>query len=589
MGAPTLAASLDGNPATSAPVGALVLWTVSVPASSPDLWCRFRARAVGGLFRTVRDFGPCNSLGWTALEEGFYEVEVAVRDRITGDSADAISTFELVSRLSAVAGPRAGSAAVVNATSHPLVALYSAPGCEVGRASVEYRSQTSVLQRTPDQACRPGRSLNFYLAALAPNTGYIANLVLDRGRGGALPASVEFQTGDAPDVLKNAAFVVEAANPSAPQPILLQAPLYLPAIATDLAGRLLWFGPMDLTYLTHPGSNGTFFGLREDGIDPALDVVREFDLVGATVRETNVARINEQLLAQGKRTISAFHHEARPLSDGRIVVLAEVEQVLTDVQGPGAINVLGDMIVVLDENLQVVWTWDAFDHLDVRRRAVLGETCFKNVGCAPHYLPGDANDWTHGNSVDETPDGSLLYSSRHQDWLIKIDYRRGSGGGEVIWRLGRDGDFSYDSGDSYPWFSHQHDASYEAGGAFITVFDNGNTRILEDAGGSSRGQVVQLDEDHRIARLLVNVDLGVFSPALGSAQRLVDGTYHFNAGFVPAGQAVEAFSLQVDDAGNVLSSIAVPAAVYRSFRMEDLYHFGATPDRASPRIIDWPR
>ena len=30
--------------------------------------------------------------------------------------------------------------------------------------------------------------------------------------------------------------------------------------------------------------------------------------------------------------------------------------------------------MVLDEDLQVVWTWDAFDHLDVDRAPILGET-----------------------------------------------------------------------------------------------------------------------------------------------------------------------------------------------------------------------
>src|SRR4029077_4140674 len=145
------------------------------------------------------------------------------------------------------------------------------------------------------------------------------------------------------------------------------------------------------------------------------------------------------------------------------------------VQGPGPLVVIGDMILILDSDLEVVWTWDAFDHLDVSRRAVLGETCVTNPGCAPHYLSLEANDWTHGNAVGETPDGNLLYSSRHQDWLIKIDYRFGEGSGDVIWRLGKDGDFTYDSTDPYPWFSHQHDAGYESvNDSTITLFDNGN-------------------------------------------------------------------------------------------------------------------
>jgi hypothetical protein len=230
--------------------------------------------------------------------------------------------------------------------------------------------------------------------------------------------------------------------------------------------------------------------------------------------------------------------------------------------------------------LQVVWSWDAFDHLDPSRSAVLGETCLKELGCAIYHLAADANDWTHGNAVQETLDGALLYSSRHQDWLIKIDFRDGAGNGDIVWRLGKDGDFAYDSTDPYPWFSHQHDPGYEPGTlSTLTVFDNGNTRLAADASGTSRGQAIQLDEVHRTASLVLNAALGVKSLALGSAQRLRDGDYHFNAGviFDPT-SAVNptAQSIEVDPAGNIVSSVRFLTAVYRSFRVGDLYGLGAS-------------
>jgi hypothetical protein len=33
------------------------------------------------------------------------------------------------------------------------------------------------------------------------------------------------------------------------------------------------------------------------------------------------------------------------------------------------------MLIVLDRNLQVAWTWDAFDHLDVNRGPILDDVC----------------------------------------------------------------------------------------------------------------------------------------------------------------------------------------------------------------------
>jgi hypothetical protein len=233
------------------------------------------------------------------------------------------------------------------------------------------------------------------------------------------------------------------------------------------------------------------------------------------------------------------------------------------------------MILVFDSQLNVVWTWDAFDHLDVTRKAVLGETCVASAACAPYHLAADANDWTHGNCVSQTPDGNLLYSTRHQDWLIKIAYGQGGGDGHVIWRLGKDGDFSIGSTDSYPWFSHQHDANFEVGNpSELMLFDNGNTRVFALGSGNSRGQVLRLDEQNRVASVILNADLGVYSLALGAAQKLANGDYTFDAGFVLGPTGGTAFSIEVNASGKIVSEIEANTLVYRFFRMTDLY----TPD-----------
>jgi hypothetical protein len=574
------ALSLAADPPSPAPVGTMITWSAQVlEASSSDLWFRFRAREAGGEFRVIRDYGPLSTLAWTSINEGTYEVELSVKEPGGPGIGTAVSTFQLQSRVR-------GDLPVISPTSNPLIFLYSGPACEFGSARVLFQLAGGEAQYTPHKPCEPGRSLNFYLAGLQPGASYSASLVVDKAREWTAGPALSIMTGEAPASLSGL-IVAGSETRSVSKGILLEAPLHLPPVATDLNGTLLWFGPPDLSYITRPGEDGTFFGIL-DATDPAHDVVRRFDLVGMTVQETNVARVNEQLAALGKRTISAFHHEARPLADGRLLVLADVEQILYDVQGPGAVDVIGDMILVLDANLQVVWSWDTFDHLDPYRRAVLGETCLGGSGCAVHYLSVDANDWTHGNSVEETLGGALLYSSRHQDWLIKIDFRDGAGDGGVIWRMGKDGDFTYDSTDPYPWFSHQHDAGYELGSlSTITLFDNGNTRLAGDSNGTSRGQVIQLDESHRTVRLVLNAGLGVKSLALGSAQRLGDGDYHFNAGviFDPA-SAVNptALSIEVDSAGNIVSSVRFLAAVYRSFRIADLYGLYATPRRAALNV-----
>jgi len=256
-------------------------------------------------------------------------------------------------------------------------------------------------------------------------------------------------------------------------------------------------------------------------------------------------------------------------------VLANVEQVLNNVQGAGLVDVLGDMIVVLDRNLKVVWAWDAFDHLDITRLAVQKETCtVAGGGCPPFYLATTANDWLHGNSVQLTPDGNLLYSSRHQDWLIKILYSNGTGSGRVLWRLGKDGDFTFSSGDPYPWFSHQHDANFDnSDPTKLLVFDNGNTRYATDSNAHSRGQAIQLDEQNHVATLLLNADLGAYSLALGSAALLPNGNYHFELGWLNGlgGTPSVSRAVEVTPSGDIAYEMQDQTPVYRSFRMQSLY------------------
>jgi hypothetical protein len=143
----------------------------------------------------------------------------------------------------------------------------------------------------------------------------------------------------------------------------------------------------------------------------------------------------------------------------------------------------------------------------------------------------------------------------------------------VIWRLGKDGDFLFDSTDPYPWFSHQHDGNIETSDPCkLTVFDNGNTRVGQGQ-GNSRGQELQLFEAQRVARLTLNSDLGVYSMAVGSAQKLPDGNYHFDCGFVwdDEEQAMHSYSMEVDSTGKIIYDLEADTVLYRSFRLNDMY------------------
>ena len=574
-----LSVSLSPSTASPLPVGSVVTFTAASGSQSGNLWYRFRVRdraaeavgcpplrnsspAVCGSrgFAVVRDFGPVANIPWTASDhEGIYDIEVTARDNSTGATATAISEFEFTSL--ATAG------AVVSPTVNPLVLFYSAPPCAIGSSMhVEFQAPDGTVQSTNSKPCT-GRSMNFYIAGVETSSFYSLHDVQDgsdAAAGSVLTASVPSAT------FTFAARTLVVPPPSAAvDTVVLQSRFGNPA-ATDMQGNLLWYSIQDVSMIARPEPGGRFLGWYEDATkDTAHQTLREFDLAGNLLRETNAARVNEQLAAMGMHSINAFHHEARPLPSGGILTMGATERILTDVQGPGDVDVLGDIILVLDSNLQVVWAWDTFDHLDPHRMATLNETCAaQNGGCPPIHLASVANDWTHGNALQLTSDGNILYSTRHQDWLVKIDYANGLGSGDILWRLGKDGDFQFVSSDSYPWFSHQHDANFDANG-MLDVFDNGNVRNAADPSAHSRGQVIQLDEVHRTATLVVNADLGDFSTALGSAQTLPDGTWHFHLGYITASGSARI--VQVDSSGRLIYDLHVGEIEYRSFRMRDLY------------------
>ncbi|HET8548481.1 MAG TPA: aryl-sulfate sulfotransferase [Bryobacteraceae bacterium] len=558
----TLAPSLP----SPAPVGTMITWEprVSGAAAGSRLWYRYRERSPGRDFRVIRDYGPLAVLNWTAVEhEGHYTVELSVRNLDTGEIADTAAPYRFQSRVAA-------GQPVVSEASHPLVSLYSAPACAAGdRMRVQFSDPDGVVQNTPWKVCTGSTSMNFYLAGLRGQTSYSARHVLESGF--TAQTSVSFTSGE-PQTRLAAQTVLQGNRGNPNYPVLLQGALMSPIVATDVRGNLVWYYPFDMSQLTRFEEGGLFWGIDQPpSTDKATQLVRQWDVVGMTVRETNSARLSEQVMAMGGPDVGGVHHEAIRLPDGNIAVLAGIEQIMSDIQGPGTYNVLGDIIIVLNDDMQVIWFWNAFGHLDVRRKAILGQTCAAG-GCPTVFLstPANTNDWVHGNAITYTPDGNLLYSSRHQDWVVKIHYANASGSGDVLWRLGKDGDFRYISDDPWPWFSHQHDAEFDTGDySNLSVFDNGNTRFEFDRDAHSRGQIIHLDEVRRTATLLLNADLGTYAFALGNAQPLEGGTCHFNVGWVPG--TAYSRGVEVDSSGRTVYSLEAAIPVYRSFRLRDLY------------------
>ena len=275
-------------------------------------------------------------------------------------------------------------------------------------------------------------------------------------------------------------------------------------MATDLNGNILWYyDPVSNNFRGYaqniePDGTIMMMGGSAIGIGGGFDTLREVDLAGDTLRETNVYAVRAQLTAMGDPPDYDFNHEVKLLPNGDIAVMAHTQETLNYKGKPT--KFMGDEVIILDQNLRVTWVWNSFDWLNTNRLGTDGE---------------GPNDWLHGNAISWSPeDQDLILSLRSQDWVIKIDYDNGAGDGHVIWKLGKGGNFTFKASVPNPWFSHQHDVRYINNNTII-LFDDGNTRHKTDKTADSRGQEWVLNESTMTATLVVNADMGNYSPFLG--------------------------------------------------------------------------
>jgi hypothetical protein len=169
---------------------------------------------------------------------------------------------------------------------------------------------------------------------------------------------------------------------------------------------------------------------------------------------------------------------------------------------------------------------------------------------------------------------------RHQSWILKIDYENGAGSGNILWRLGEDGDFALAGGDPSDWFYAQHDPnliSTDGSQMMFDIWDNGNLRVAADgsvctATCYSRAAVFQVDEDTRTASLLWQDLPGFYSFWGGSIEKLPNGNIEFDmtAPFTkPASQIMEV--TRTDNPQTVWQLNLTGENAYRGYRIPSLY------------------
>ena len=388
-------------------------------------------------------------------------------------------------------GSNSGS---VTHTQNPLVAQYTVPVAAGSTARVEFGPDTNYgFVTSAITATAP--TISVLVAGMKQNSTYHMRAVVTHADGSKeVDTDHVFTTGAAPSGRIPVMAVTLPAGVT-PTPgielVSLNPPPnnpgnFLRVVALDPAGELIWYYDFDERLGTAQPikllPNGHFLLVLFGGTTGPGGLVREIDLAGRTIHEFTVDQLNRWLGASGyKWKANAIHHDIEALPNGHLLVLVNTRKKFTNLHGGhGSTSVLGDAIVDLDQNYKPVWSWSSFDHLDVNRR--------------PMLFP----DWTHANTIAySADDGNIVLSLRNQSWIIKINYSNGRGNGEVMWRLGYQGDFTLlDSTSPADWFFAQHYANFfhgqSSGELRLAVFDNGNDRYPNFSGNicpSSAGDV----------------------------------------------------------------------------------------------------
>jgi arylsulfate sulfotransferase len=483
-----------------------------------------------------------------------------------------------------VTGTSGAITGAISNTANTMVAQYTLTVPFAGTWNVSFGKDTGY-GLTTNIVTTTGGATSVFVAGMLPNTTYHmrANVTLADGQTG-VDVDHTFASGALPSGIP-ASFPVTLGT-GTPQPGIeimdpIQGAIPTSLIATDLQGNVIWTYKPVITvgapyvYPMKLLPNGDFLmyiGPTSYPVgEPGIDVLREINLAGDTVRELTLATLNTEMVTAGfPITLDTFTHDFVPLANGHTLVMANTTEVPTTLTGyPAGTKVVGDVVIDLDANWNPDWVWNEFDHLDVNRH--------------PYMFP----DWTHSNSLDySTDDGDFIVSMRHQNEVVKVDFNNGAGTGNVVWTLGEGGNFTLVGGvDPTDWFYAQHDVTYATknttGVYSITVMDNGDDR--EFPGGKLCGttgepacyttiQELQLNDSTMTATFQFHQILpgSLYSFYGGSVDVLANGDIEYDLAGIAAGSK----TIEVTPGSNpqTVWQLTTPGSEgYRTFRMPSLY------------------
>lgn len=591
---PTGAVAVSISPATAALASGLsqsTQFTATVSGSS-NTAVSWSVNGVAGGNNTVGTissggvYSPPSTLPATASSQMVSVTATSAADTTKSASADVILV----------------NAGTVTPTANPQVAQYSFTAPTGADVYIQFGPDTTYgLQTWSQPVPGGGGTLKMLVAGMRAYTTYHMRAVVSFTNGAQYedPDQV-FTTGGLPaSRMPNLSVVVPPGPATSPGVEMLNLvnflnpPSFNPlqCVVSDLAGNVIWY--YDITAIPNAQADTCFpmkllpngnvkIVIGNNNPSPPVSEVQEIDLAGDVLYQLTTPQLNTMLAQAGSPIVSAgFHHDFVALPNGHTVYIVMDQRNVTLTGETTPTLVTGDALVDIDQNGNLAWTWSTFDHLDV------------------NYHPFVFPDWIHANALTYSPaDGDLMLNSRSLSWLMKIDYENGAGSGNILWKLGPNGDFTLTNGGPSDWFYNEHNpnivmtnplATPSADNFELSIWDNGNQRpdpvtglpCENSAGGPgggscySRGVLVDVDVPSKTATLVWTDDLSpIFALCCGNIGVFPNQNVELGTGgqqLFPT-QASEVMEVTQQPSPQVLWQMNVSGQFsYRMIRIPSLY------------------
>jgi hypothetical protein len=289
-------------------------------------------------------------------------------------------------------------------------------------------------------------------------------------------------------------------------------------------GRIVWYHLLD-------SAVSRFYSWTEDHTILSLNTeehIQEIDLEGNILFDLKLGL---------KGFSKPLHHEIIKDQQGNIISLTRNMKLFDLSENGGVENdtIFGDGILVLDSTGNKVWGWDIYEHED----PLLDKD-----------IERMKKDWSHGNALSIDLDGNYLVSFRnfHQIWKIN------SHTGEIIWKLGLDGDFGLNNEDI---FYSQHSVFINRFRELM-LFDNG----LPETGSRAISFRIKSDSIAEIGHFNTPLPRRLYSFKEGSAYLITEDKILFSS-------TRNNIIVVTDKHGNILWELYSPEPIYRAYYLDE--------------------